>query len=157
MLEPGSPSVVMTQQRGCKKIMLDFSDLESAVGSMVKGDLKIMNPVVEKVCSVQRVVACFADHLKTRKQVEKAEFFSTIKTKTKSKDKKALYTLFSGEEFAPYVLTCMEYVIVYSEDEASHEKHRETVISHLKQADIGSPLEILDDYCSYSLSDIKFL
>lgn len=50
MMEPGSPKVIMTQQRGCKKIMLDFSDLESAVGSMVKGDLKIKHPCVEKVC-----------------------------------------------------------------------------------------------------------
>jgi hypothetical protein len=49
MLEPDSPKVVMSQQRGCKKIMLDFRDLESAVGSMVKGDLKVKHPLVEKV------------------------------------------------------------------------------------------------------------
>lgn len=50
MMEPDSPKVVLQQQRGCKKIMIDFSDLEAAVGSMVKGDVKIKHPLVEKVC-----------------------------------------------------------------------------------------------------------
>lgn len=51
----------------------------------------------------------------------------------------------------------MEYVIVYSEDETTHEKHREEVVARLQQASTETPIEILSDYCCHSLSDIKFL
>lgn len=81
----------------------------------------------------------------------KADIFSTVKTA--SKNKKALYELLSGDEFTAFSFTCMQYIIIYSGDETSHEKHREAVISQLQQGGV----EILSDECCYSLSDIKFL